>query len=137
MARRTDREVTPPTEERHKVPSTRAKTSAAAALALVFGVSALVSWLVPPLAILFGVIALILGMAGASKANGYSVTGKGIAITGLILGVLGLLLGLGVIAGLAGFLLNEQNLQQIENQLQNLRNQIPTELAPAGGDLPG
>jgi len=92
--------------------------------ALVFGLSALVSWLLPPLAILFGIIALILGIAGVSKADGYRVTGKGVAASGLVLGLLGALLGLAIIAGLANFLTNEQNLQMIENEIQDLRGEV-------------
>ncbi|MGH8909113.1 MAG: hypothetical protein ACRD0K_22130 [Egibacteraceae bacterium] len=131
MAQRLNQAAEPTTtaQERRGPVTTRAKTSAAAALALVFGLSALVSWFVPPLAILFGVFALILGIAGIGKADGYLVTGKSVAVSGLILGALGLLLSLGVIAGLASFLANEQNLDQIESQLQDLRDQIPTELS--------
>ncbi|MGH8932371.1 MAG: UbiA family prenyltransferase [Egibacteraceae bacterium] len=124
MARNAEQSVTPTTEPPRDLPRGRAKTSAAAVFALVFGLSALVSWLLPPLAILFGIIALILGIVGMSKADGSRVTGKGVAATGLVLGLLGCVLGLAVIAGFANFLTNEQNLQMIENEIQDLRDEV-------------
>lgn len=108
-----------------------AKTSAAAVFALVFGLSALfcaLALFLAPLAVLFGLIALVLGVVGLSKARRPAVTGRGVAIGGLVLGVLGLLLGIGLIAGVASFLSNEANLNRIESQLQNLRDEIPTEV---------
>jgi len=130
MARRPDERLTPESDTEPELPTGRAKTSAAAVLALVFGLLALVTWLLPPLAILFGIIAFILGIVGISKADGHRVTGKGIATTGLVLGLIGLLLGVAIIVGIATFLTNEQNLEWIENRIQDLRDQLPSELPP-------
>lgn len=109
----------------------RAKTSAAAVFALVFGLSSLfcaLALFLSPLAILFGLIAVVLGIVGLGKSRLPAVTGRGVAIGGLVLGVLGLLLGIAVVAGAASFLSNEANLDRIETQLQDLRDEIPTEV---------
>ncbi|CAN5309876.1 hypothetical protein BH20ACT8_BH20ACT8_14630 [soil metagenome] len=114
-------------EERRSVEApVPAKTSAAAAFALVFGLSALicaVAVISAPVAVLFGIIAIILGVVGRGRAKReWHVTGSGVAMSGIILGVLGLLLGGLIIAGVATFLSNpelQQDLrQQIEQQLE-------------------
>ncbi|CAN5671130.1 hypothetical protein BH24ACT13_BH24ACT13_10410 [soil metagenome] len=110
------------------------KTSAAAAFALVFGLAALfcaLTGLLSPFAILFGIIGIILGIVGMKMAGRPGVTGKGVAIGGLVTAVLGLLLGLTVIAGLATLLNNESAVTRIENQLDDLKSKLPTEV-PAG-----
>jgi len=99
----TDRTVDRPAVQQPvmEVPRTelKHKTSAAAAFALVFGLSALVSWFTGPLAVLFGLLGIILGAVGASKAKReHHVTGRGLAIAGIVLGLLGLLLGAAVTA---------------------------------------
>ena len=117
-----------PGDDRRPIPS---KTSAAAVFALVFGLSSLfcaLALFLAPLAVLFGIIALVLGVVGLGKARLPDVTGRGVAIGGLVLGVLGLLLGIALIAGAASFLSNDANLDRIETQLQDLRDEIPTEV---------
>jgi len=49
--------------------------------------------LAAPAAILFGIVAVVLGAMGLSKANRFGGLHKGLAITGLVSGLLGLLLG--------------------------------------------
>lgn len=106
-----------------------AKTSAAAAFGLVFGLAALFSALtaiLAPAAVLFGIIGIIVAAAGMKKAKLPGVTGRGVAIGGLVTAILGLLLGLAVIAGAAVIVNDEQRLNQIENQLENLRADLPS-----------
>ncbi|MGI8575399.1 MAG: hypothetical protein ACR2MA_08665 [Egibacteraceae bacterium] len=121
-------------ETHHEVSPDAGKTSAAATFALIFGLSALLCALtlfLSPFAVLFGLIALVLGVVGMKMAKRPLVTGKTLAISGLIMGVLGLLLGIGLLAGLGLFLNNDTNVERIENQLQQFRDQLPTELPSA------
>lgn len=109
----------------------RPKTSAAATFALVFGLSALFCSLLvflAPLGVVFGLIALILGIAGISMSNRPAVTGKGVAIGGLVLGLLGLLLGAAIMAGAAVWFNEPQNVERLEQQLQQLQEELPTEV---------
>jgi hypothetical protein len=110
------------------------KTSAAAVFGLVFGLSALfcaLTGLLAPFAVLFGIIGLILGIVGIKMAGRPGVTGKGVAIGGIVTAVLGLLLGLTIIGGIATLLNNEGAVTRIENQLDNLKSKLPTEV-PTG-----
>lgn len=118
-------------------PPVKAKTSAAAVFAVVFGLSSVIVGLLlvlAPIAIVFGLLAMILGVIGmrnARKSNvddGTLVTGRGVAIGGLLLGLLGLLLGVAVLVGAAALLSERVNLERVERGLQNLREEIPSEL---------
>ncbi|HWH28483.1 MAG TPA: DUF4190 domain-containing protein [Mycobacteriales bacterium] len=106
-----------------------AKTSAAAAFALVFGVAALFTALtaiLAPVAVVLGLIGLILGIAGIKMSRRVGVTGKGVAIGGLVTALLGLLLGAAVIAGAAVFVNDEQNLDRLEGWIEDVRNDLPS-----------
>jgi hypothetical protein len=108
-----------------------AKTSAAAAFALIFGVVALFSALtalLAPLAVVFGVLAIILGFVGMRMASHPGITGKGVAIGGLVLGVLGLLLGAVLVAGAVTVLNDDRQVDRIERELDRLRDNLPTEV---------
>ena len=106
-----------------------AKTSAAAAFALVFGLAALfcaLTAILAPLGVLFGIIGLILGIVGMKKAKITGVTGKGVALGGLITAVLGLLLGGAVLAG-AAFLVNSPaGIDRVQSELDKLRDNLPS-----------
>ncbi|HSK91561.1 MAG TPA: hypothetical protein VK875_09625 [Euzebyales bacterium] len=120
----------PPRGSRGGAVARSAKTSAAATFALVFGLSSLFTALLAllaPLAVVFGLIGLILGIVGISKANQIDVTGKGVAIGGLVLSVLGLLLGIALLVG-ATIFVNSGGLDQLEQRIQDVRDEIPTEL---------
>ncbi len=124
--RTTDSATVRPTEGRLV---THAKTSAAATFALVFGLAALfcaLTAILSPAAVLFGLIGIILGIAGITMAKRPGVTGKGVAIGGLVTAVLGLLLGGAVLAGAAVLVNDEQRLDQLQNQLEDLRNDLPS-----------
>lgn len=106
-----------------------AKTSAAAAFALVFGLAALfcaLTAVLSPLAVLFGLIGIVLGIAGLNMAKRAGVTGKGVATGGLVTAVLGLLLGGAVLAGAAVLVNDEQRLDQLQERLDDLRDDLPT-----------
>ena len=106
-----------------------AKTSAAAAFALVFGVAALfcaLTAILAPAAVVLGIIGLILGIAGMKMAKRQNVTGRGVAIGGLVTALLGLLLGGAVLGGLAAVVNNENAVNRISNQLDELKAQLPS-----------
>lgn len=106
-----------------------AKTSAAAAFALVFGLAALfcaLTAILSPAAVVFAVIGIILGIVGMKMAKRPGVTGKGVAIGGLVTAVLGLLLGGAVLAGAAALVNDERRLDQLQQQIDKLRDSAPT-----------
>ena len=106
-----------------------AKTSAAAVFALVFGLAALfcaLTAILSPAAVLFGIIGIVLGIVGLKMAKRIGVTGKGVAIGGLVTAVLGLLLGGAVLGGLSALVNDEQRLDQLQNRIENLRDDLPS-----------
>lgn len=106
-----------------------AKTSAAAAFALVFGVAALFTALtaiLAPVAVVLGLVGLILGVAGIKMSRRVGVTGKGVAIGGLVTALLGLVLGAAVIAGAAVFVNDQQNLDRLQGWIDDARSEIPS-----------
>lgn len=113
----------------------RPKTSAAAVFALVFGLSALFCILtvfLAPLGIALGLIAVILGIAGIGKSRRPEITGKGVAISGLVLGLLGLLVGAAILAGVAVYFNDPDNMERVEQELRQLREALPTEIPNPG-----
>jgi hypothetical protein len=126
-ARMTDQSTVRPAGERAAV--TAHKTSAAAAFALVFGLSALfcaLTGILSPFAVLFGLIGIVLGVVGMKKAKLPGVTGRGVAIGGLVTAVLGLLLGAAVIAGAAALVNDDAQLDRLENRIEQLRQDAPS-----------
>jgi hypothetical protein len=106
----------------------RARTSAAATFALVFGLAALfcgLTGILAPAAVLFGLIGVALGLVGRRKGLLPGITGRGVATGGLVTSVLGLLLGLAVIAGLAVYV-NQQGLDGLQERIDNARDSLPT-----------
>lgn len=106
-----------------------AKTSAAAAFALVFGVTALFSALtaiLAPVAVLLGLIGIVLGVVALKMVKRPGVTGKGVAIGGLVTAVLGLLLGLAVTAGAAVVVNDDAQLDQIQERIDDMRADLPS-----------
>lgn len=106
-----------------------AKTSAAAVFSLVFGLSALfcaLTFILSPVAVLFGLIGLILGIVGLKKAKLVGVTGKSVAIGGLVTAVLGLLLGGAIVAGSAAFLSDDGRVGELRTQIDEFIDDAPS-----------
>ena len=106
-----------------------AKTSAAAVFSLVFGLAALfcaLTAILSPAAVVFGILGIVLGVVGLKMAKRVGVTGKGVAIGGLVTALLGLLLGGAVIGGLSALVNDEQRLDQLQNQIDELRSDVPS-----------
>lgn len=124
--------VTPtPTDPIYEDRVRPAKTSAAAAFALVFGVSALLSVLtviVGPIGIVLAIIGIILGIVGIRNAKRVGVTGRGVAIGGLVLSVVALLIAAALAAGVTFYLNDEQAVDRLEQQVQQLRDQLPDDV---------
>lgn len=126
-SRREEHEEVRPTDRSHGV--LPAKTSAAAVFALVFGLSALfcaLTAILSPAAVLFGLIGILLGIAGLKMSKRPGVTGRGTAIGGLVLSVLGLIIGAAVIAGVSVLVNDEARLDQLQNQIEDLRDDLPS-----------
>lgn len=120
-------ETVRPTDRTHGIKP--AKTSAAAVFGLVFGLAALfcaLTAILSPAAILFGLIGLVLALIGLKMSKRPGVTGRGVAIGGLVTALLGLLLGAAVLAGAAVVVNDEQRLNQLENWIEDVRNDLPT-----------
>lgn len=110
-------------------PAPAPKTSAAAVFALVFGLAALfcaLTAILSPAAILFGIIGLILAVAGLKMAKRPGITGKSVAVGGLVTALLGLVLGGVVIGGLAAVVNNKSQLDRIQNYLDDARTKLPS-----------
>ena len=94
------------------------KGSGLAIAALVLGILALLlCWTVFG-GIIFGLIAIVLGLIASSRAKKGLAGGRGMAIIGLILGVLGLLIAIGFIVVAAVFL-NSDSAQNLQDCLSN------------------
>lgn len=108
-----------------------AKTSAAAAFALALGVAAFVlvlTVLLSPIALVLGVLGIVLGAVGIKMAKKVGVTGKGVAITGLVLSVISVLLAGALAIGLTTFLNNEGAVNRLEQQVEDLRDNLPDDV---------
>lgn len=106
-----------------------AKTSAAAVFGLVFGLAALfcaLTGILAPVAILLGVIGLLVSIAGFKMTKRLGVTGKGVALGGLLTSLLGLALGAAVLAGAAAVVNDEARLDQLQNWLDDARENAPS-----------
>ena len=102
--------------------------------AVVFGLSALLSVLtvvLVPLGLVLSLIGIVLGIVGIRNADRIQVTGRGTAIGGLVLSIIAALLGGAMALGVTYFLNDERALDRVEQQLQDWRDDLPTEV-----DLP-
>lgn len=113
------------------VEQARAKTSAAAAFALAFGVAAFVlvlTAILAPVGLVFGIVGLILGIVGIVTSRRVGVTGKGVAITGLVLSILAVLLAGALAVGVTTFINNQGAVDRLERQVEQLRDQLPRDV---------
>ena len=109
-------------------PGTAAKTSPAAAFALVFGVAALVCVLTAifaPVGLVLGIIGLILGIVALMTTRRPGVAGRGVAIGGLVLSVLAVLVAIAFAAGVTTFLNNQNAVNGLERRVEELRDKLP------------
>jgi hypothetical protein len=107
-----------------------ARTSVAAALALVFGVSAMicvVSVVLTPIAFILGIIGIILGVVGFKMGRRVGITGKGVAITGLLLSVVSVVIAGILSVGIVTVLNDDRAVSRLEQDVQELRGQLPAE----------
>lgn len=103
----------------HQPPQQGGKGLAIAAL--VLGVLALItSWTVLG-GIIFGLIAVVLGVIASGRAKRGRAGGRGMAITGLVLGVLGIVIG-GALIALGASFLNSDEGQQLRSCLEDAGN---------------
>ncbi|MBM0229384.1 hypothetical protein DKT69_32955 [Micromonospora sicca] len=117
-----------PSSLRQPAPGAAAKTSPAAAFALVFGVAALVCVLTAifaPVGLVLGIIGLILGIVALRMTRRPGVTGRGVAIGGLVLSVIAVLVAIAFAAGVTTFLNNKQAVDRLERQVEHLRDKLP------------
>jgi len=115
----------------HRTQTKRAKTSAAATFALVFGLAALLSVLtiiLSPLGLVLGLIGIVLGVVGLKMAKRPGVTGKGVAIGGLVLAVLAVLLSAAAAIGITTVLNDDSAVQRLEQRVEQLRSQVPQDV---------
>jgi hypothetical protein len=106
-----------------------AKTSAAAVFGLVFGLASLfcaLTGILAPAAVVFGLIGLVVAIAGRKMAQRPGVTGKGVATGGLVTAVIGLLLGAAVLAGLAAVVNDQGALDRISRYVDNAKQDLPS-----------
>lgn len=118
-----------PVEHDDHRPSRPAKTSAAAAFALVFGLAALfcaLTAILSPVAVVFGLIGIVLALVAFKMTKKPGVTGKGVAIGGLVTAVLGLVLGGVVLGGLAAVVNDEAQLDRLQGYVDDAREQLPS-----------
>jgi membrane-bound ClpP family serine protease len=110
-------------------PPRPAKTSAAAAFALVFGLAALfcaLTGLLAPAAVVFGIIGLVLAVVGIKMAKRTGITGKGVAIGGLVTALIGLILGGVVLAGATAVVNNQKQLDRVQRYIDDARSNLPS-----------
>jgi uncharacterized membrane protein len=80
----------------------------------VLGLLALLSsWTVVG-GIVFGLLAIVLGVIGRGRAKRGEANNGGLALAGIILGALGLLISIGIIAGIAS-LLGSDTVQDLQD----------------------
>ncbi len=114
---------------RSDVATTDGNGAAIAALVTgLLGVSFVLMFFTLPAGILFGIIAIVLGVVGLGKANRLGGLHKGLAVTGLVSGVLALILGgLIIWGGIAALNQAEQEFRsdpELQQRLDELQQQI-------------
>ncbi|MDF3313612.1 DUF4190 domain-containing protein [Rhodococcus sp. T2V] len=114
--------------EEQRVVTKPARTSAAAAFALAFGVAAFVCVLVvilSPVGLILGIVGLVLGILGLRAARRVGITGKGVAIAGLVLSALAIVISIAFAAGMVTVLNNDSAVDRIEQQVDKMRDKLP------------
>lgn len=116
-----------PVEDRRRVgPYMDANGNGTAIAAMVVGLFALVMALTvaaAPVALIFAIVAIAMGIKGMGNAKALGGLHKGLAVTGIVTGALGLLLALAVAAG-AFALFTQGGDPAVQEQLNNLQQQV-------------
>lgn len=86
--------------------------------ALVLGILAILTFFTLVGGVLFGLLAIVLGLVGRGRAKRGEATNGGMALAGVILGVLGLLIVAGLFAVGASFL-NSDSGQKLQDCLES------------------
>ncbi|WP_009473320.1 DUF4190 domain-containing protein [Rhodococcus sp. JVH1] len=123
-----DRPVAVAVAVEERVVTKPARTSAAAAFALAFGVAAFVCVLIvilSPVGLVLGIIGLILGVIGLRAARRVGITGKGVAIAGLVLSGLAIVISIAFAAGVVTVLNNDSAVDRIEQEVDKMRDTLP------------
>ncbi|WP_172650871.1 DUF4190 domain-containing protein [Rhodococcus opacus] len=118
-----------PVAVEERVVTKPARTSAAAAFALAVGTAAFVCVLIvilSPVGLVLGIIGVILGVIGLRAARRWGITGKGVAIAGLVLSGLAIVISIAFAAGVVTVLNNDSAVERIEQQVDNMRDQLPS-----------
>lgn len=108
-----------------------AKTSATAVFALVVGLTAVyavLTVLLSPVGLVLSLIGILLGIYGIKVTKQVGVTGRGVAITGLVLSMVALIGSVALAAGVVTFLNDEDAVNRLENGVQDLRDDLPTDV---------
>lgn len=104
-----------------------ARTSAAAAFALVFAVAAVVTVLTVvfgPVGVVLGIIGLGLGVVGIAASRKPGITGRGVALGAIVLSIVAILGGGAAMLGVQTILNDQSALDRMEQQVQRWRDQI-------------
>jgi len=125
-----------PPQEQREIVYVQGGGSGMAVASLICGIFGAVIALIPILGIFglgLGLVALILGLIGWSKARKGEAKGKGIAITGTIFGALALVLGIvGVVIVQGAFDQFGQDLEEIGDQLDEDLEQFQQDMDELG-----
>lgn len=114
--------------EEQRVVTKPARTSAAAAFALAFGVAAFVCVLIvilSPVGLILGVVGLILGVIGLRAARRVGITGKGVAIAGIAFSAVAIVVSIAFAAGMVTVLNNDKAVDRIEQEVDKMRDKLP------------
>lgn len=120
----------PPGEPAHAPPPVQRRSNGGAITALVCGIIAILLFWIPGinlLAILLGLVAIVAGVVGLSRARDPYVGGKGMAVTGLVLGILALVLSVLVLVGLARFFGDPDVQREFQERIQELQTEAEAE----------
>lgn len=118
----------PAVEVEQRVITKPARTSVAAAFALIFGLAALISVLtviLSPVGLVLAIIGLILGVIGIRMARRTGITGKGVAIGGLVLSLIAVLVSVTIAVGATTVLNNDNAVNRLQHQVDKLRDKLP------------
>ena len=117
-----------------RIVTKKARTSAAAALGLVLGLTALfcvLSIVLSPLALLLGVVGILVSVLGLRNAGRTGITGRWLAVIGLLLSVGSLVLSLAALLGVTTVLNDRGAVDRIEQRLVDARDRLDDRAADA------